>query len=164
MDLRWRRAGCRPAAIQGIADAFGRGKGKFLRGGDGDCLARYGFTPLALGPVDHPEAAKPGECHVFTLAAAVIAANAVSRILLVWSLVMPCSAARRNRGRYLGGAAPFGFCVGQGGELIPVAAEQPAIQHMRELRGQGLSLRNVAEQMDAQGFRMFRGHAGASFL
>jgi DNA invertase Pin-like site-specific DNA recombinase len=58
---------------------------------------------------------------------------------------------QRSRGRYLGGTVPFGWKVGEGGELVPVPEQQSAIGQMRKLRDAGLSLRDVAERLTAQG-------------
>ena len=58
---------------------------------------------------------------------------------------------QRTRGRYLGGAAPWGWRVGDNGELVAVPEQQQAIERMRQLRAQGLSLRSVADQMAASG-------------
>jgi DNA invertase Pin-like site-specific DNA recombinase len=62
--------------------------------------------------------------------------------------------AQKARGEYLGGVLPFGWAYGDGRTLVPDLAQQQAIRDMRELRGQGLSLRGVAERMHADGFRI----------
>lgn len=51
---------------------------------------------------------------------------------------------QKGRGRFLGGAAPFGYQVGQGGSLEPVAAEQEALATMRQLRSEGRAFRAIA--------------------
>jgi putative DNA-invertase from lambdoid prophage Rac len=61
---------------------------------------------------------------------------------------------QRARGRYLGGIMPFGYRRGEGGELVPVDAEQEAIREMVALRGQGKALRAIAEAMRAKGVRV----------
>ena len=58
---------------------------------------------------------------------------------------------QRARNRYLGGKVPFGWRVGEAGDLVEVPDQQQALQQMRALRGQGLSLRSVADQMAAAG-------------
>jgi DNA invertase Pin-like site-specific DNA recombinase len=58
---------------------------------------------------------------------------------------------QRRRGRFLGGAAPFGYQVGDGGKLVPIPEQQAAIARMRALREQGLALRVIAEQLKAEG-------------
>jgi len=50
---------------------------------------------------------------------------------------------QRERGRYLGGRAPFGHEVGDDGELVPVPAQQAVIAKARELRAGGASLREI---------------------
>jgi DNA invertase Pin-like site-specific DNA recombinase len=58
---------------------------------------------------------------------------------------------QQKRGRFLGGARPFGYVVGDDGELVEDAAEQAAIAHMVELRGAGQSLRTIATTMKEAG-------------
>ena len=41
---------------------------------------------------------------------------------------------QRQRGRYLGGTAPWGDRVGDAGELVPVPEQQAALERMRQLR------------------------------
>ena len=64
---------------------------------------------------------------------------------------------QRQRGRYLGGAVPWGYRVGEAGELMPIP-EQQAARRMRKLRDQGLALRAIAEKMKAAGVSI--SHAG----
>jgi DNA invertase Pin-like site-specific DNA recombinase len=59
---------------------------------------------------------------------------------------------QRQRGRYLGGKVPFGYRVTDDGYLAEVEEQQTAIREMLSLKGQGISLRAVAEQMKARGF------------
>lgn len=61
---------------------------------------------------------------------------------------------QRTRNRYLGGTPPFGWRVGPDGELAPVPDQQAALQQMRALRAEGMSLRTVAERMAAAGVRI----------
>lgn len=58
---------------------------------------------------------------------------------------------QRQRGRYLGGQIPFGYEVGDGGELVPVPEQQTAIRKMRRMKAGGSSLRRIAEAMKEQG-------------
>jgi putative DNA-invertase from lambdoid prophage Rac len=58
---------------------------------------------------------------------------------------------QRGRGRYLGGTPPFGWQVGEAGELVPVPEQQSAIRRMRKLREQGRSFRLIAETISAAG-------------
>lgn len=61
------------------------------------------------------------------------------------------------------GKAPFGYCYGPrpGPEerrpLVPVPEEQKAIERARELRAQGLSLREVAGKLTEEGYRTRNG-------
>ena len=61
---------------------------------------------------------------------------------------------QRQRGRYLGGTPPFGWRVGEAGELVPVADQQAAIRRMRKLKDQGLALRAIADTMAAAGVQI----------
>jgi len=67
----------------------------------------------------------------------------------------------RDRDRFLGGTRPFGYRTRQTREhgkrvkvLEPVKAEQRAITIMRSLRREGRSLRVIASDMQAKGFRL----------
>jgi putative DNA-invertase from lambdoid prophage Rac len=53
---------------------------------------------------------------------------------------------QRQRGRFLGGHAPFGYRAA-GGRLVEDEAEQAAIATMRELRRAGASLRAIATEV-----------------
>lgn len=53
-------------------------------------------------------------------------------------------------GRYIGGAAPFGYAL-EGETLAPVEAEQATLARARELRAEGLSLRAVADRLEEEG-------------
>jgi putative DNA-invertase from lambdoid prophage Rac len=70
---------------------------------------------------------------------------------------------QKERGRHLGGDAPFGFRVEyeydaagkrKGGRLVPVPEQQEAIQAMRVMRQEGMSLRAIATALDAQGHKI----------
>jgi DNA invertase Pin-like site-specific DNA recombinase len=56
-------------------------------------------------------------------------------------------------GEYTGGENPYGWRVTEGGKLEEVPSEQRVISEARRLRGSGLSLRAVARELDAMGFR-----------
>jgi hypothetical protein len=58
---------------------------------------------------------------------------------------------QRSRGRYLGGAVPFGFRLGEQGELVPEPGEQAAIRHTCELKSRGASLRAIEAALTEQG-------------
>jgi putative DNA-invertase from lambdoid prophage Rac len=57
---------------------------------------------------------------------------------------------QKSRGRFLGGTVPFGYRLGDDGELVPVEAQQEAILEMANLQAQGLSLRAIAAAMQAK--------------
>jgi DNA invertase Pin-like site-specific DNA recombinase len=58
----------------------------------------------------------------------------------------------RQLGRHTGGSVPYGF-RSVGGELVEDADEQAVLTRMRELRAAGLSVRKVAQALDAEGRR-----------
>jgi DNA invertase Pin-like site-specific DNA recombinase len=74
--------------------------------------------------------------------------------------VATVKADQRARGRYLGGIAPFGWRVGDDGELAEVPEQQAAIRTMRELRQGGASLRQIAATMREVGVMV--SHAGVA--
>ncbi|MCO5083953.1 MAG: recombinase family protein [Rhizobiaceae bacterium] len=62
---------------------------------------------------------------------------------------------QRGRGRYLGGNRPFGFALDtDSGALVEVPAEKAAIEKMRYLRSQNVSLRTIAAIMADDGFSL----------
>jgi putative DNA-invertase from lambdoid prophage Rac len=61
---------------------------------------------------------------------------------------------QKARGRYLGGSIPFGYRLGDDGELVPHKAEQEAIREMFALKAQGRSLRVIAAEMQAKGCKV----------
>jgi putative DNA-invertase from lambdoid prophage Rac len=61
---------------------------------------------------------------------------------------------QKARGRYLGGLKPFGFQIGDDGELVPDEAEQAAIKRMAAMRKRGKSLRAIAAAMTAKGHKL----------
>ena len=61
---------------------------------------------------------------------------------------------QKARGRYLGGKVPFGFRLGESGELVAHAGEQEAIREMAALRAQGHTLRAIADAVRAKGLRI----------
>jgi putative DNA-invertase from lambdoid prophage Rac len=61
---------------------------------------------------------------------------------------------QKSRGRFLGGTVPFGYRLGDDGELVPFQAEQEAILEMAALQAQGLSLRAIAAAMQAKGHQI----------
>ena len=61
---------------------------------------------------------------------------------------------QKARGRYLGGSVPFGYRLGDGGELAPHEAEQEAIREMAALKAQGRSLRAIAAELQARGHQI----------
>jgi putative DNA-invertase from lambdoid prophage Rac len=61
---------------------------------------------------------------------------------------------QRQRGRYLGGTPPFGWRVGEVGELVAVPEQQAAIHRMRNLKDQGHALRTIADTLRAEGVQI----------
>jgi putative DNA-invertase from lambdoid prophage Rac len=54
---------------------------------------------------------------------------------------------QRSRNRYLGGKVPYGYRVGNDGELVEEINEQAAIKYARELRAQGKPLRHIQRHL-----------------
>jgi DNA invertase Pin-like site-specific DNA recombinase len=61
---------------------------------------------------------------------------------------------QRERGRFLGGTAPFGYRKGRNGELVEVPKQQAAIARMQAMRAEGASLRAISEALKASGFKL----------
>jgi putative DNA-invertase from lambdoid prophage Rac len=61
---------------------------------------------------------------------------------------------QKARGRYLGGKVPFGFRLGESGELVSHEAEQEAIREIVALRAQGKPLRAIADAVRAKGYQI----------
>jgi putative DNA-invertase from lambdoid prophage Rac len=60
---------------------------------------------------------------------------------------------KKARGGFVGGTVPFGYRVegeGKAAYLVPELSEQAALESILELREAGLSLRDVAEQVNAR--------------
>lgn len=55
------------------------------------------------------------------------------------------------------GNIPFGFTLGADGKLVVNAAEQVVVAKVRELRGMGFTLRQIADELNAQGFKTRKG-------
>lgn len=61
---------------------------------------------------------------------------------------------QKAQGRYLGGTPPFGFRVAADGSLEPDPAQQAAILKIRQLHGEGQSLRKIAGEIAKDGIRL----------
>jgi len=59
----------------------------------------------------------------------------------------------KSAGQYTGGRVPYGFTLSNSGALVECAAEQRVLQLVAKYRGQGLSLRKIANVLAEQGFR-----------
>lgn len=59
----------------------------------------------------------------------------------------------RSQKRFTGGFAPWGYTVGNDGELIPNSEEQLAIGLAQQWREKGWSLRKIGRQLMERGFR-----------
>lgn len=68
--------------------------------------------------------------------------------------VAQVKADQRARGRYLGGAVPFGWQVTEGGDLVEVPEQQAAIRDMHARRRAGASLRTIAAEMERVGHKL----------
>jgi putative DNA-invertase from lambdoid prophage Rac len=61
---------------------------------------------------------------------------------------------QKARGRYLGGSIPFGYRLGDDGELVPHEPEREAIREMVAMKAQRLSLRAIAAELRAKGHQI----------
>ena len=61
---------------------------------------------------------------------------------------------QKARGRYLGGALPFGYCLGVDGALVADPAEQAGIALIRGLSRQGVSLREISKALGERGLSL----------
>ena len=61
---------------------------------------------------------------------------------------------QRKRKRYLGGIVPFGWQVGQNGELVEIQTEQAAIRRIMDLHREGLSLRAISTMIKGEGINL----------
>jgi hypothetical protein len=61
---------------------------------------------------------------------------------------------QRRRGRFLGGSVPFGWRR-EGDGLVPVPEQQAAIEWMRAMRAEGLSLRAIRDRLAAEGVKVW---------
>ena len=61
---------------------------------------------------------------------------------------------QKARNRYLGGTVPFGWRLGDDGELAAVPEQQAAIERMKRLRRSGASLRAISAEMTGAGFTL----------
>jgi hypothetical protein len=68
--------------------------------------------------------------------------------------ISQAKADQKARGRYLGGKIPFGFRLGESGELVAHEGEREAIREMIALRAQGRPLRTIADAVRAKGYRI----------
>jgi site-specific DNA recombinase len=57
---------------------------------------------------------------------------------------------KQARGEYIGGGVPFGFCVAAG-ELVESPEEQAILADLRKLQARGLTLREIADELNSRG-------------
>lgn len=69
---------------------------------------------------------------------------------------------KASQGEFTGGQAPFGFHLGDDGQLVLDDAEQATLSAARELRGAGLSLRAIAHELAVLGYQSRTGRPWAS--
>lgn len=69
---------------------------------------------------------------------------------------------KRRKGEYRGGAVPYGWRVGAGGDLVEHSHEQIAVEQMIRLRREGMSYAAIAEALAADGFRPRSGREGVA--
>lgn len=59
----------------------------------------------------------------------------------------------RGQGRRVSGLVPYGYDLVAGGSLVPNVEEQQGLAVILSLRGQGLSLREIAAELEQRGIR-----------
>lgn len=70
---------------------------------------------------------------------------------------------KASMGEYIGGDVPYGYRLSDDGvRLVPEPGEQSLLATARRLRGEGRSLRAVARDLEAMGFRTRKGGGFAS--
>lgn len=114
-----------------------------------DVLGHFKKTGIGMHFLDIGEVTGDGNGIgklVFTILAAVAEAERDRTIERI------CEVKRdqKERGRYLGGDVPWGYVVEEGA-LVESPDRAPAIDAMKLLRGQGMSLRRVSEEMRRRG-------------
>lgn len=60
----------------------------------------------------------------------------------------------KARGRYTGGKVPFGFTLGEEGQLVAQEDQQTALATARALARDGVTTRAIARRLNAQGFKI----------
>ena len=69
-------------------------------------------------------------------------------------------AAKRRRGEYTGGKVPFGKAIAADGvHLVDCAEEQAILAEIAALQAEGLSLRKIADELNARGVTRRNGNA-----
>jgi DNA invertase Pin-like site-specific DNA recombinase len=58
---------------------------------------------------------------------------------------------RKRQGYHIGGSRPFGYTVGEDGQLVPVAREQHLIRRVKGLRTRGWTYARIADKLNAEG-------------
>jgi len=71
--------------------------------------------------------------------------------LVIKARIKSAMAVKRAKGEALGSTAPYGYRVSADGQLERDAAEQQVIANVQALRDEGLSIRAVAERLNADG-------------
>jgi DNA invertase Pin-like site-specific DNA recombinase len=66
--------------------------------------------------------------------------------------------AKKAAGGFIGGRPPYGYRI-QGGELVPDETEQEVVKLVQKLQRSGSSLREIADELDAGGYRPRTGRA-----
>ncbi len=60
---------------------------------------------------------------------------------------------QKSRGKYLGGVCAFGYRSAGEGRVVPDAGEYAAVERIRELRAEGMTVRAIATRIAAEGHR-----------
>lgn len=142
--------------------------------GEGDALIVYSLSRLARSTKDTitiAEALDKRSADLVSLSERIdtttAAGKMVFRILAVLSEFERDQVSERTRfalaykrasGEKTGGDVPYGFRIEEG-KLVSDAGEQKAISLIHRLRGKGYTLRGIAQELEARGYRTKTGRA-----
>ena len=82
--------------------------------------------------------------------ATIFAALAHREVELIAGRTQAGMSELRAKGKHQGGRPPFGFSVGEDGELVPIPGAAEAVARMREMHAAGKSYRAIAAAVSAE--------------
>jgi DNA invertase Pin-like site-specific DNA recombinase len=156
---------------EGLADAIAA-----LKDGEGDVLVVYRFDRLARDlilqetvierlreqgtPVHSATEDLDGDTEDPTkvLIRQVVGAIAQYERAIIKRRMVSGKRAKKAAGGFIGGRPPYGYRI-QGGKLFADESEQEVIKLAQKLQRAGSSLREIADELDARGYRPRTGKA-----